>query len=315
VGPYPILSLHGEQGSAKSTLARILRLLIDPQASSLLAEPANSRDLMATAVNGWLLAYDNITAIPDWFSNSLCRLAYGGGISGRALFTNDERSVVDAQRPVILNGIDDYMRKSDLIDRTVFLHLASIHQNARRAEQEFWSSFRAEHAQILGGVLDAVVGGIRALPSVALTRLPRMADFAIWGEAVGRGLGWEPESFMRAYEESRREATEASLESSPLGDLLLRLAPTILNWECSPTEMFQILTEKVGKKVATSAAWPKSTQQFTTELRRLAPQLRMHGLSIISSRTRLTRLIRVVTAAFLASAAENNGGSDDEAAA
>jgi hypothetical protein len=315
VGPYPILSLHGEQGSAKSTLARILRLLIDPQASSLLAEPANNRDLMATAVNGWLLAYDNITAIPDWFSNSLCRLAYGGGISGRALFTNDERSVVDAQRPVILNGIDDYMRKSDLIDRTVFLHLASIHQNARRAEQEFWSSFRAEHAQILGGVLDAVVGGIRALPSVALTRLPRMADFAIWGEAVGRGLGWEPESFMRAYEESRREATEASLESSPLGDLLLRLAPTILNWECSPTEMFQILTEKVGKKVATSAAWPKSTQQFTTELRRLAPQLRMHGLSIISSRTRLTRLIRVVTAAFLASAAEINGGSDDEAAA
>jgi hypothetical protein len=85
VGPYPILSLHGEQGSAKSTLARMLRLLIDPQACALLAEPASIRDLMVTARNGWLLAYDNLTDIPGWLSDSLCRLVFGAGFSGRAL--------------------------------------------------------------------------------------------------------------------------------------------------------------------------------------------------------------------------------------
>ena len=81
VGPYPILVLYGEQGSAKSTLAKILRLLIDPQACPLLAEPRSTRDLMVTAVNGWLLAYDNISALPDWLSDSLCRLVFGGGFA------------------------------------------------------------------------------------------------------------------------------------------------------------------------------------------------------------------------------------------
>ena len=109
VGPYPILSLHGEQGSAKSTLAKIVRLLVDPQACPLLVEPASTRDLMVTAVNGWLLAYDNISSIPNWLSDGLCRLVYGGGFSGRALFSNQERVTVQAQRPVILNGIEDFV--------------------------------------------------------------------------------------------------------------------------------------------------------------------------------------------------------------
>jgi hypothetical protein len=313
-GPYPILSLHGEQGSAKSTLARILRLLIDPQACPLLSEPASTLDLMVTAVNGWLLAYDNITAIPDWLSDGLCRLVFGAGVSRRALFSKNERNVLYTQRPVILNGIEDYARKSDLVDRTVFLELPAIHQHQRRAEGAFWSAFRAEHALILGGVLDAIVAGLRELPSVQLPRLPRMADFALWGEAVARGLGREHGSFMAAYERSRHEATETALESSPLGSMLLKLAPTILNWECSPTELFDMLTTKVGRRVAGSAAWPKSTQRFTSELRRLSPQLRMHGLSMVFSRTYQGRRVALVTAGFIAAVTGDRELGSPEAA-
>ena len=81
VGPYPILALYGEQGSAKSTLARVVRLLIDPHAAPLLAEPRNTRELMAAAVNGWLLAYDNLGMIPDWLSDGLCLLATAGAFA------------------------------------------------------------------------------------------------------------------------------------------------------------------------------------------------------------------------------------------
>jgi len=160
VGPYPILALHGDTGSAKSTLAKVLGLLIDPQACPLLAPPQNTRDLMAIAVNGWLLAYDHIRVIPDWLSDSLCRLGSGNGSVARTNFSNDERSVSHAQRPVILNGIEDFVRRGDLIDQTVFLHLPPILPTKRRTEEEYWCSFHADYPQILGGVLDAVVAGL-----------------------------------------------------------------------------------------------------------------------------------------------------------
>ena len=165
-------------------------MLVDPQVSPVLAQPRSTRDLMVTAFSGWLLVFDNISAVPDWFSDGLCRLATGGGFAGRALYSDGERSVIHAQRPVILNGIDEFVRRDDLADRCVFLHLAPISPTDRRAEVEFWRSFRAEYPAILGGLLDAIVGGLRELPTLELAALPRMADFARFGEAIGRGLGW-----------------------------------------------------------------------------------------------------------------------------
>ena len=97
VGPYPILALYGQQGAAKSTLARIIRRLIDPQAALLLAEPRNTRELMVSAVNGWLLAYDNIGVIPHWLSDGLCMLATGGALAGHASFS--ERRAERHPRP------------------------------------------------------------------------------------------------------------------------------------------------------------------------------------------------------------------------
>ncbi len=250
VGPYPILAIHGEQGSAKSTLARILRLLIDPQSCPLLGPPKSTRDLMATAVNGWLLAYDNISAIPDWLSDSLCQLVFGGGIASRALFSNDERSVIHAQRPMILNGIEDFVRRGDLTDRTVFLHLPPILPTTRRAEDDFWSSFHADYPRMLGGVLNAVVGGLRMLPSVRLLESPRMADYAKWGEAVGQGLGWASEAFLSMYNQNRREATLMALEDSALGSVLLRLQSATFSpmWAGSAAELLRRNHEMGGQE-------------------------------------------------------------------
>ena len=84
VGPYPPLVIYGEQGSAKTTLARVARLLIDPHSTPLLSEPKGTRDLMITALNSWLLAFDNVGALPGWLSDCFCRLAVGGGYATRS---------------------------------------------------------------------------------------------------------------------------------------------------------------------------------------------------------------------------------------
>jgi hypothetical protein len=292
-GPYPILVIHGEQGSAKSTLARMIRLLIDPQSAPLLAEPRSTRDLMVTAVNCWLLAFDNVSVLPIWLADSLCRLSSGGGFASRALFSDDEHSVIHAQRPVILNGIDEFVRRGDLADRVVFLNPPPIKPTSRRGDDEFWASFTEAYPRILGGLLDAVAGALRELPSVHLTELPRMADFARFGEAVGRGLGWPAGTFLSAYNGNRRDASAAAIEDSVLGKELIDLACRggLKNWTAPPGQMLDELNDLVGRTVARSAGWPKTPSMLSNELRRLAPQLRAHGVDVTFTRTHKGRLI------------------------
>ena len=110
----------------------------------------------------------------------------------------------------ILVGIDDFVVRGDLRDRSVFLHLPAIASTSRRTERTFWPEFQADYPRILGGVFDAIVGGLHALPSVHLKELPRMADFAEWGEAVGHALGWGSEAFLADYNDNRQSRDRAA---------------------------------------------------------------------------------------------------------
>jgi hypothetical protein len=292
VGPYPILALHGLQGSAKSTLARIVRLLVDPHAAPLLAQPRTTRELLAGAATGWVLAYDNTGSIRDWMSDALCMLSTAGAFPIHAAVTGDER-VIQVQRPVLLNGIEELDGRGDLADRSLILELPSIVPTKRRRQNELWSSFHQDYPRILGGLLDAVVGGLRHLPSVRLTELPRMADFAAFAEAVGRGLGWPEGTVPSDYRDNRRQATVLQLEDSPLGRLLLDYSRYMYDWAGTATDLHDKLTAVAGKRVAALPAWPKSPAALTRELRRIAPQLGTHDISIMFDRNADRRLIIV----------------------
>jgi hypothetical protein len=188
-GPYPVLVLSGEQGSAKSTFAAILRALLDPNTAPLRALSREDRDLFIAANNGHVLAFDNVSGLPAWISDTLCRLATGGGFAARQLYTDQDEMLFDACRPVILNGIEDIVNKPDLADRALFLTLEPIPEDKRRLETELWSEFEVERPRLLGALLDAIVEGLRRLPEIRLPKLPRMADFATWGPPASRRCG------------------------------------------------------------------------------------------------------------------------------
>ena len=143
-----------------------LRLLIDPQVCPAVALPGSTHDLLATAVNGWLLAYDNVSDIPDWLSDALCQLVFGGGFAGRAFFTNDERSVIYAQRPVLLSGIDDFVCRADLQrPRRVPEHPTDPRLAPARGGRVL-EGISSRLPPYPGGVLNLVAGGLGALPGV-----------------------------------------------------------------------------------------------------------------------------------------------------
>ena len=214
-GPYPVIVLSGEQGSAKSTFSAILRSLLDPNTAPLRALPREDRDLFIAANNGHVLAFDNVWGLPSWISDTLCRLATGGGFAVRQLYTDQDEVLFAAARPVILNGIEDIVTRPDLADRAVFLTLEAIPEDRRRSEAELWAAFDAERPRILGVLLDAAVQGLKMFPDTALERLPRMADFALWATACETAL-WPAGTFWSAYCGNRDEAVENVIEADPV---------------------------------------------------------------------------------------------------
>jgi hypothetical protein len=89
-GPYTLLVLSGEQGSGKTTLARLAQRITDPVHGDLLQPPGTDRDLIAVAKANRVIGFDNLSRIPAELADSLCRLATGSELGGRALYTDHD---------------------------------------------------------------------------------------------------------------------------------------------------------------------------------------------------------------------------------
>jgi hypothetical protein len=280
-GPYPLLNLHGEQGTGKTEQARLLRALVDPNAAPVRAEPRDARDLMIAARNARVIALDNLSHLQPWLSDALCRLSTGGGFTTRALYTDSEEALFDSQRPVILTGINEVATRGDLLDRSVLVTLPRISDTRRRSESSLWREFDAARPRILGSLLDAVAAAIRNELHVELERLPRMADFAIWISAAEEKMPWPAGSFMAAYNGNRALANETALEASPVAAEVLRLMAKCETWQGTAGELLARLEkDSNSEKVVKAQSWPKSPRSLSSVLRRIAPNLRTAGVAI-----------------------------------
>jgi hypothetical protein len=305
-GPYPALVLSGEQGSAKSSFSALLRALVDPNTAPLRALPREDRDLFIAASNGHVLAFDNVSGLPAWISDTLCRLATGGGFAVRQLYTDQDEVLFDASRPVILNGIEDIVTRPDLADRALFLTLESIPEDRRRPEQELWGAFEAERPRILGVLLDGVAKGLAELPHTRLDKLPRMADFALWVTACETAL-WPSGTFWSAYCANRDEVVESVIDADPIAAAVRAVMTTRTEWTGSASDLLGALREVVGDTVTKSKTWPDSPRALSGRLRRAATFLRKIGIDIRFEREGRARTRTIIISLTDHAGAENQG--------
>ena len=173
------------------------------------------RELMIAANNGHVLAFDNLSSLPGWLSDALCRLASGGNFALRQLYTDADEVLFQAARPTILNGIEDIITRQDLADRATFLTMGSVRDEQRRPEAELWHQFELARPRILGALLDAAAHGLRMRDRIQFVSLPRMADFAKWATACETAL-WSRGTFLMTYNTNRRRAVEDVVEADPV---------------------------------------------------------------------------------------------------
>jgi hypothetical protein len=293
-GPYPVLVLGGEHGTAKTWTANRLRDLVDPNEAPNRAEPREPRDLMIAARNGWILAFDNISALQPWFSDGLCRLATGSGFATRELYSDDDEVIFSAVRPMILNGIGEVVTRPDLLDRSLLLTLPAIGEERRRDERELHRAFDTVRPRVLGALLDAVSTALANRDTVRLARAPRQADFARWVTAGEAGLDWPAGTFMHAYQENRSDAHELALEASPIAGPLRSLWAEVPTWEGTASELLDALAGRADEGIRRGRDWPSSPRALSGAVRRIAPNLRAIGLEVEFDRDRTIGRRRVV---------------------
>ena len=300
-GTYPILVFSGEQGSAKTTAARLTRACLDPNVAPLRSQPREEGDVLIAASNGLVVGYDNLSKLPDWLSDALCRLTSGGGVGKRQLFTDGDEFILDARRPALLTGIESVLSRGDAIDRALLVELQTMAKGQRRTEAAVWSAFEEAHAGILGALLDAASTALRELPNTHIDELPRLADFACWVEAAAPALGWEQGRFLRVYSGNRDNADEVAIDASAIGPTLRGFLAELGEggvWEGTASELLVKLNERASDAAKKEQDWPKRANSLSGQVKRLAPHLRRIGFGVRTGdregheRRRVIRLAR-----------------------
>jgi hypothetical protein len=292
-GPYPILRTKGEQGSAKTTQARVLRSLVDPSDCPTRGAPGSERDLMIAAENGWVCAFDNLSHLTPELSDALCRLSSGGGFGVRTHYENAEETVFHSARPIIINGIEDVGTRSDLMDRSLIVELPRLANEARMPEKVFDCEFEKVRQRIFGGLLTALSMALKNLPAVeqSKTAWPRMADFAQWVVAAEPALGLERGAFLQAYLSNRETANQTALESSPVvAAIMVSLNRTGGMFRGTATQLHSTIS--FGQDTR-AKSWPKNARALSGVLERLAPNLRQSGLIVEHERDGNNKVWRI----------------------
>jgi hypothetical protein len=279
--PHPILLLGGEQGTGKSTAARMLVNLIDPSPAPLRSEPRDPEAWALAAAGSWAVAVDNVSRIPGWWSDALCRAVSGDGWVRRRLYTDGDLSVVAFRRVVILTSIDAGAMRGDLGDRLLLADLSRISEADRRTEVELDKVNAGLRPRALGGLLDTLGDVLARLPNIKVPGLPRMADFGRVLAALDLADGADGCALCLYLAQAGRIAGEV-LEADAVAVAVLSLLDrTAGQWEGTTGELLQAI--RPADRLP--HGWPETARALAGRLKRLTPALRAAGVEVERDRT------------------------------
>lgn len=293
-GPYPLLAVVGEQGTAKTSTAKLLRGLIDPNVASVRRPPKEERDLWISASNASALFYDNLSSIAEWMSDGLCTIATGGSYAARELRTDDDEALFIVSAPVLLTAIGEVIARSDLADRAVMVTLARIPETARMTDEEFKGAVEKARPRILGVLLDGLSRGVAELPGVKLERLPRMADFIMWTRACEVAF-WEGGEVQAAFRRNADDAVDSVIEGDAVASALMAwfAARDREAWRGTTGELLQAVNGFAPDDARRERSWPRNSQALRSRLTMAAPSLSKRGVAFARGKTGGERWVEI----------------------
>lgn len=289
--PHPLLIFHGQHGSGKSIAHKITREFVDPSSTPVLTMPRKENELLQVLDHHYFPVFDNVSTLPDWISDMLCRAVSGSGSSKRRLYTDDEDEIYEFYRCIGINGINIAAERGDLLDRCVLHGLKEIKSKDRLTEKDIFKKIEEAKGEVFGGILDVLTIALRLYDKVELKDLYRMADFTKWGYAITWAMGLDPKDFIKEYKKNINSQRLEAVSSDPVADVLDAFILSKIGKEWNGTAS-QLLTglNAIAKEMSisiTQRAWPKSPTHLSKRINTLIPNLPLIGLKVERPRARI----------------------------
>jgi hypothetical protein len=269
---HPILLLGGGQGTGKTTAARMIAGIIDPSAAPTQSQPSDPEQYALTIAAAQVRVFDNVSKIPEWWSDALCKTVTGDSWVKRKLYTDGELSVASFRRVVVMTSIDAGSLRGDLADRLVLVELDKIEDSERRSESEILARFAEIRPRLFGALCTLLAQVLEALPGVKLDELPRMADFARVLAAVDAVRGTRS---LATYLGQGERLADDVVEGDSVGTAIRGFMANRSGKSWSGT-MKDLLAEITPDPPARD--FPKTPKGLGSRLKRLAPALEAVGV-------------------------------------
>ncbi len=282
--PHPLLILIGDHGSGKTTLSTITKQIVDPAALSASTLHTEVLQLMQVLQHNYFIVFDNCNDLRQYLSDMMCKACTGDSISKRQLYTDEDDVTFKYRRCIAMNGINLPSTSGDFIDRAIIFKMNRIKANQRRTEAEIWAEFEKIRPDIVGQCFDVLSKALRIKDEVQieLKSLPRMADFAVYGEATARVLGYEKFAFLNAYNNLLAEYDIDVIEQYSVMNALLQYLDEKKLIDMSVALLLSELNDYAEQhRIPTkNKYWPKDAARLGKIIRRVRPNLENLGHDI-----------------------------------
>lgn len=287
--PFPLLTFIAGPGSGKSAIIGAIVSLVDPR-SMLRGPPKEEKDLAVAGYNAYVIAFDNISSIPGWLSDGLCRLATGGGVAARSLYTDADEVTFDHRRPVLITATGQALTRGDLLNRAWTVELRPVPADDRRTEEEVETELAALRPRALGAFLDALVAGLAGERSVT-AKLPRLADASRLAIAAAPTLGLTSQRVAEALAEAERASASVAVDVNVIVPPLRQLLASTKG-HCWTGTMAALLDALRGRADVIDG-FPRQPSFLGTLLAELEQGLSLEGITIERHRTKTMRTVTI----------------------
>jgi hypothetical protein len=224
---------------------------------------------------------DNQNTIPEWASDTLCRLVTGEADSKRRLYTDDEDFIIELRRAALLNGINVPTDRGDVLDRSLVVELERIPDGERKTEEQLWELFAREHPRLLGALFDTLSKAIALKPSIKLSRRPRLADWGEYAASVYEVMSWGAETFLKDWDEVVKVQNQATLDGSPVAQAIIKFMQDKEEYTATSSEMhskLKVVAAQLGVDIDRDKAWPKGARWLWRRIKEVLALLIAAGI-------------------------------------